>query len=205
MNIITYNKDIDNFIDFVRNDCKENKIEILFSLKSYVISEAENIKSNGFFCDVTKKLAVAIRMSQDKWLKTFVHEYSHMQQWLKNKKLWKNGSIGCEKSFDWLLGNIELKNPGKYLDMIKNLELDCEKRAVKNIKRFNLPLDVSMYIKSANCYVHFYNFMKQSRKWYKIGHEPYRNKNLIDLMPDNFDMDYSKIPKNSLKYFQQCI
>ena len=69
------------------------------------------------------------------------------------------------------------------------MELDCERVAIGVIEKHLLPIDIPEYCKKANAYVHFYNLMKETRKWYSIGKEPYNIKEIVDIMPDNLDDD----------------
>jgi len=104
----------------------------------------------------------------------------------------------------WLNGK-EIKFIKNKIDKIKYLELDCEKRAVKNIKKYNLPVNIETYIQKANSYILFYNYVKETRQWSKPGNAPYalKNKELWSLCPTKFmpDSYYEKIPRKIYKKF----
>ena len=84
------------------------------------------------------------------------------------------------------------------------MELDCEKRVVDRIKEYNLPLDIPTYTKRANAYALFYNYMHSNRAWYKIGHEPYNDPKILELMSDKFDMNYHVISDELKALFKEC-
>lgn len=58
------------------------------------------------------------------------------------------------------------------------LEHDCEKRALSLIKKYNLPLSVEKYTKSANAYIFSWWF---AREFYRM---PRNLDCIIDLVPD---------------------
>ena len=60
----------------------------------------------------------------------------------------------------------------KYIGYTRDLELDNEKRAVRMIRKWKLSVDVDKYIKGANAYIHFYNWMGYTRRWSKPTNSP---------------------------------
>jgi hypothetical protein len=101
---------------------------------------------------------------------------------------------------DWLNG-VDNSNIDNHIALARDLELDNEKRSVKIIKKFNLPIDIKEYTKRANAYVQFYNYMMITRRWSDPKNSPYTNKKIIEAMPDRFNMDYTVLPKKLLKVF----
>ena len=92
----------------------------------------------------------------------------------------------------------------KYIRELRNCELDCEKRAVKLMKEYNLPIDIKKYIKQANAYVYFYNTMIDTRKWYKKS--PCIVKEILDIMPTKFERSYKSLPNKYLRLVKKyCI
>ena len=117
-------------------------------------------------------------------------------------KEWEEGCEGIGHLEDWLAGKRK-KNIKQHIDKSRDLELDNEKRSVKLIKQWNLPIDIKDYIKRANAYVQFYNWMYYSRKWSKPGNSPYRNQAIYDAMPDTFRMNYKQMAKKYQKLFEE--
>lgn len=188
----------ERFLKFVKDSCKLSKINLVLSSDRQV--KTDGIKCNGYFDPIEKVLTVATGQSFDDWFKVLVHEFSHMRQWIEQCKEWTES----EKDGDahnlidlWLNKNVELsdKNRDKFVNRARDLELDCEKRALKWIRSFKLPINEKNYVKRANAYVYFYTHMKETRKWYIIGKEPYNIKLLIFAMPDHFENDYDNPPE----------
>lgn len=86
---------------------------------------------------------------------------------------------------------------------MRDLELDNEKRSVKIIKKYGLSVDVDEYIQKANAYVHFYNYMKISRRWSKANNSPYTNPVLYPQMSTKFNMNYRTLEPWIEKIFRE--
>lgn len=187
------------FIKYVKQECKKHNIKcILKNTQSVKLSDSS--RCSGYFDGV--QLVVA--MNRPDAMLILVHEYCHLTQWAEKLPLW--GECEDEDSHnkveEWLVGE-NVHNIEKYMGLCRDLELDNEKRSVKLIKQFNLKIDTELYIKKANAYVQFYNYMLYSRKWSKPANSPYKNKRLLDAMPSKFNMDYTKISKRILKIFEE--
>jgi hypothetical protein len=81
--------------------------------------------------------------------------------------------------------------------------LDNEKRTVKLIKKWKLPIDLNDYIKKANAYIQFYNWMRYSKRWSSPGNAPYSNKAIYEAMPPNFRMNYKKMSDKYFKLYKE--
>ncbi len=149
-------KNVTAFINHVKGHCKEVGIKCDIRPVKY-LRLSGNIRCSGYFCEETMKLVVAGK-SKD-WLGILVHEYAHLTQWQdKSTNIWKTGSIGVTHLDDWL-GGKKIRSIKKAIEWSRDLELDNEKRSVKLIKKWKLPIDLNDYIKKANAYVQFYNYM----------------------------------------------
>lgn len=158
-----------------------------------------NLKVNGYFSEEDKSFAVAIKKPIDEWLPIFVHETCHRDQWSEQTRIWTQTVRGCEPIaiLDlWLSEVVELKPITQYQMIMGALkvELDCEKRSAKKIKKWKLPIDVKEYAQKANSYIYFYHMLGATRKWYDIGTEPYNIEEVWKEMPDHFNNDYTKLP-----------
>jgi hypothetical protein len=58
------------------------------------------------------------------------------------------------------------------------------------------------YVKKANAYVQFYNWMLVTRKWSKPNNSPYKNKNLVAAMSNKFNMKYDSLSPKLEKIFK---
>ena len=127
-----------------------------------------------------------------------------MTQWIDGIELWEVSADSLTVVDEWLSG---VDHPDELVEFSLNksreLELDNEKRSVEIFNKWDLPVDVDLYIRKSNAYVLFYNYMKISRKWSNPDNAPYRNKNIIDAMSDKFDMDYENLSEELIELFKK--
>lgn len=101
----------------------------------------------------------------------FVHEYCHFVQWNTDDKHWINLEISMGNALDlmwrWLDRELELKEKDSthIINIVQALELDCERKAVKTIKQYKLPININRYILCAKAYIYFFNYVKRYRSW----------------------------------------
>lgn len=192
------------FVKFVRAECKKYGVKFRLRNVEYLRID-ENINCSGYF-DETVPIIVVAKQRKD-WLEILVHEYCHLTQWVENCKEWKKVDKynSCNKVDMWLAGK-NVKDPEFHLTVIRDLELDNEKRAVKVIKKFGLDsrIDIDDYIRKANAYINFYNYLKYTRRWSSPNNSPYKNKELIGSMPKTFRMNYKSLSKKMFKVFAKC-
>jgi hypothetical protein len=193
------NKNIESFIDYVKTECKKHKVKIK-QYKRKHINLSNSIKCGGYFSDGSDGLdggkpVLAYAQGHKDYLELLVHEYCHMTQWLDGIDLWKKANDSLELIDKWLAGE-EVEDIEKHIANSRDLELDNEKRSVEMIKKWNLPIDVSVYTKKSNAYILFYNYMLHSRKWSSPENSPYTNKNIIEALSDKFDMVYDHLTED---------
>ena len=188
------------FIKHVKQECKKHNIKCVLKNTKTVKLTDDNDRCSGYFDE--EHLVVA--MNRPDALQILVHEYCHLTQWVEQCDIWitsvKNESH--DKLYRWLAGE-EVKGIEKAISICRDLELDNEKRAVKMIKYFNLPIDIDIYIKKANAYVQYYNYLLISRKWCSPKNSPYKNDRLVEAMSSKFNMNYNKLTKKLLKAFTE--
>lgn len=191
----------EKFIDHVKSECKKYGIKCSLRPVKY-LKLSGNIKCSGYFDEENRVLACATNKKD--WLSILVHEYGHMTQWIDNCKTWKKmEDTSATYKVDKWLGGGKVKHVNYHIDIVKNLELDNEKRSVKLIKDYGLEkyIDIKDYIKKANAYVQFYNYIKITRKWSSPKNSPYSNEELVAEMPDRFSMKYKSMSKRVYKAF----
>lgn len=186
-------------IKYVKQECKKHNIKCVLKNTKNVRPDGDS-RCSGYFDG--ESLVVA--MKRPDAIQILVHEYGHLTQWADQCDLW----IQCEKneSHDKLwrwLGGEEIKNIHKAIELCRDLELDNEKRSVKIIKKFNLDINIDLYIKKANAYIQFYNYLMVSRKWCNPNNSPYKNERLLEAMPSKFTMNYKKLSKKLLEIFKE--
>lgn len=198
---ITTHPNIAHLISALKQYTTDNGVEWCLSDTDAVVDG--NIWCSGYFIDrPTPKLAVACRKPIIEWVKVLVHEACHMEQYLDNASVWKalyvTPTLDATSLIDlWIANKIELNHEQlyHYIQVIQDVEMDCEKRAVELIKRFEVPfIDTEEYIQQANAYVWFYLYVKKHRKWYTVGKEPYNNEKIWRAMPTTFVENYRFFP-----------
>ena len=194
-----YDKNTQAFIDHVKRECKKYGIKASLRNTKYV-KLSGNIKCSGYFDDDNRMLVCS--MNRPDFLEILAHEYCHLTQYIDQIDLWASTTISMPILDSWLSGE-EVEDIDQHISNCRDLELDNEKRSVSVIKKFKLNIDIDHYIKKANAYVQFYNYMKYSRRWCTPERSPYTNENIILAMPNKFNMDYTKIPQKIKKLFIQ--
>lgn len=194
-------KNIQAFIDHVQSECKKHKVKFKAYKRGY-IKLTDGVKCGGFFDDAATPPVLAFAQGREDFLGLMAHEYCHMTQWLDGIPLWKEAEEALSGLWDWLSGE-EIENIEKSINTARDLELDNEKRTVEMIKKWNLPIDVNEYIRKANAYVLFYNYLKKTRKWSEPTNSPYINKNIVEAMSDKFDMDYEKLSPELFELYKR--
>lgn len=126
--------------------------------------KAGKVDVGGYFCDGT---GIRVAGECKGWFEILIHEYCHFIQWVENYV----GYDRFDKHYDgwnsWLAKKINLKKKDLHVKFlaIRNFELDCEVRAVRLIKKYNLPVNVVKYIQDANAYMFFYAYVKKYQIW----------------------------------------
>ena len=172
-----------DFLQLVQQDCLESGVHLVFH-PDYEIKLSKRISVSGFWSDRDKELQIATMHPE--WLTTLAHEYGHFCQW-KEKKFIDEKTIDAYNMFDeWIEKEIELDDLTieEMITSIQKCELDCEKRALKFIRKYKLYLDKELYIQKSNSYVLGYQAAKIKRKWFVSS--PTRVKTVCKNMPKTF-------------------
>lgn len=202
------------FIKYVKKIAKKHKIKIRFPNQSS-IKFSDGIYVSGYFDEGKKILAVGKKNPQ--YLPTLIHEFSHCEQYIEDDPAWCSEVYLPHNEQYWEDANealdlwIEYKIELSELDLkiciksIRDCELDCEKRTVQNIIKFDLPIDIGEYIQRANSYLYLYTAVQKSRIWPAKDHSPYFFKQITDQMPGHFCNDYENLsPKIAKLYMDYC-
>ena len=171
------------FLNLIEKEAHNFGAEVLYHSKRF-IKVSPNMHVSGFWDGDAKQINVAVYC--DEWLTILAHEFGHLCQ-QREKKFIDTATTNAYIYFDeWLLGERELskKRLDDVCELIQICELDCEKRALKLIKKFNLYSSDSLYIQKANSYVLGYEAAKVSRKWFKRS--PSGQKEVYSIMSKKF-------------------
>lgn len=203
----TYNNWLQLIADALADLAKYN-VKIIFVKSKNVLIEDENILVSGYWDDALDNnlsLACASGKHVDKWGPIFAHEYCHFLQWKDKTTLWKKSRTVSVNDLNAILQNkpVTLSELTRGLNISRDLELDCEKRVVKLLKKYKVPTNIGDYIRRANVYVHFYNYIKEYRNWYPPNQPPYSKKNLLRVASDKFYDSYEDIPPELEEAFRK--
>lgn len=193
-----YSKKESDFIKYVKTRCKEHGVTCMLRNSKFV-QMSDRVKCSGWFDETVPELVVS--MKRPDWIEILAHEYSHLTQWVEQIPIWKQAETSLPVLWGWLEGEDYEEDVEQHINVARDLELDNEKRAVKIIETFELNVNVEYYIKKANAYIQFYNWIKTTRRWCKPNNSPYKNTRLVEAMPSTFRMNYTKIPKRIEKIF----
>lgn len=99
------------------------------------------------------------------FLSTLVHEFAHYTQMLDEIDIWEEADY--DTFFEWLQNDIKLTNSEIFNSLLSIIELerDCEKRAMRLIRRFDMPIDLDKYAQNANTYLYYYHYCFINRQW----------------------------------------
>jgi hypothetical protein len=190
------------FVKWIKSQCKKYGVKCSLRNVKY-LKLSGNIRCSGYFDDTTdKKPTLVVSMNRKDWIEILVHEYCHLTQWSEGIDLWGKAGESLAIIEEWLGGN-EVKDIDYHLGIARDLELDNERRTAKLLKAWDLGIDIEHYIRKANAYVQFYNYMYKTRKWCSPKNSPYTNERLIAQMPKRFNMRYKKMSKQVEKIFTQ--
>lgn len=192
------NKNVQDFVKFVKSECKAHGIK--FRLKpTKTVQTPEKIRCVGY-CEPDDLKELIVAKKDTNWLMTLVHEYAHLTQWIDQCKEWKD-TYSIDNVDEWLNGK-DMPNIKKALAVTRDMELDNEKRSVKIIKQWDLPIDVKVYTQKANAYVQFYNYVYDTRRWCHPDNSPARNPKVYKKMPSTFRMNYEVMEEKYKKIFE---
>src|SRR4051794_36961098 len=123
----------------------------------FYLGESEHFYRTNYFCPDRKEIALSKHNAgMTSWLNCFIHESCHTDQWIQDRKFWNRNISSVAPYFDSLSDKSSLskRDREKYTRNMINLELDCEKRTIEKIKKYDLPVDIKQYTKRANAYVY---------------------------------------------------
>lgn len=196
------------FISDLKQICEKSNIELdLVEEKNIQLSD--NICVQGYFDDGSDEqgkpiLKCAIGGEINTWLPILIHESCHADQWIENDPTWLQSDklINID---NWLEGQ-DLTDGvlNESISSAIEIELNCEKRTVEKIKKYNLDsiIDIDTYIQKANSYLFFYLYVKKYRKWSIEGKSPY-GVLVYPHAPSSWVDDYKVIPIDLEKAFDE--
>lgn len=201
---------VDKFVQHVVGDLIKHKVNVNLLCDRPFLDDGDGIPCVGYFEATTPALYACITGKQSEWLGLLAHEYSHFRQFITKDKSWTScelpdGRDATTVFFNWLTGSRTSKRlVQKCVEITLKCEMDCERRVIKLIKRFDLPINLRAYVKKSNAYLYTYPFAMKHRRWNIGGKPPYRCANILRVVPTKMlsfdeimDMpeDYEKLAK----------
>ena len=153
---------------------------ITFSLQHVKNVDEKNLPCSGYFDEQSLVVATKKPKVQD-WVDVLVHESCHLDQFIGKSKLWNSSNDPVHVVEAWIKGKkVSLNKRDEAFNNALLLELDCEKRSIKKIKKYKLNIDTEQYAQKANSYLFAYLVALHEKRWYT---SPYENPKIWKEMP----------------------
>ena len=170
------------FVKFVRSHLAEYGMKLIIGRGKHV--NTDGFRCSGYFDEYGGTIAVARKSNE--FMQVLVHEYCHFLQYINNSKIYKKCYDASFIVDQWLKGkNYPIKKVKRAFFLVRAMERDCERRALKIIKDFNLKIDSKMYAKRAHVYIYSHFLMEKTRKFDSFKRNPYYSKYVLKIMPSN--------------------
>lgn len=196
------------FYAHVRRECRRYEIKLIVSTENAFFDDNESY--GGYFDHETRELGVSKGDSEPDFISILVHEFSHMEQWIEEDPTYTHHLRGGYESSEimdkWIKGReYEYNTIKSAIDIIRDCELNCERRAIKNIEKYNLNLDMDDYCRSSNAYIMFYNYIMKKRRW-EYEKSASEIPEIVNAMPnDLYSLDYTKLSKKYKDLFDMYL
>jgi len=176
----------------VKNHLAEYGMRLIISRGKLV--NVGGYRAVGYFSEFEKVIKIAKNSSE--FLSTLVHEYCHFLQFINQAKVYKKSDLAGYIIDEWFRGKEYAPEKLKRaFFLVRAMERDCEKRAIKIIEKFNLQIDSKMYAKKAHCYIYSHFMMEKTRKFYSFKKSPYHSPVVLKIMPSSMaTLSHKSIP-----------
>lgn len=178
------------FLNHVLSEADGNGVTVSLLPMPHIYSNGT--PCGGYFSSETNTIAVATDRPYRVWMPTLVHEYGHFMQWRESCQIWKQQDlegtdVGSFVDY-WLSGRVELNwhQREKYFGLVRELELDCEQRAVEIAEEWDLAINRIGHIVQANSYIFFHEVASRNRVWVKPKSFTDHERQLRRLCPHEF-------------------
>jgi len=117
----------------------------------------------GWFDEETKEFGCCLK--QEEFFNIYLHEYCHFLQWRDDPDFFRKAGAGITILTHWLKKRRKSGQNGRVRTQL--LELDAERRALRLIKKYKLPVDVGRFCQRANVCLFGYLLVEKNKKWPK--------------------------------------
>ena len=201
---------IENFIQKIKSDLSEHGGKLILKTRL-----SQSSKFDGEFLESDMTIKCFIDFSSTYWIGVLAHEYSHFLQCINSNKLWLNFQDSVFESIEDIEDIFHKKNKKinknlrkKISRSIINMELDCDKQAIKLINKYKLPVDKKEYIAKANVILYKYLYWEEYGVWpdfldKKTGKTAsYKNIGSTRLLSQDKYKNIKNIPLKLMSYFE---
>jgi hypothetical protein len=191
----------------VKNLEKYIKNGILNLIRAGITLELHQRNSHAdYFDDKKRFLCCSTVGGLQEWGQNFVHEYCHFLQWRDKRYVGELYDKSSEHFEQWIkkMRHISIDELIKTLNRERRIEIDCEKRVIKEIDKYSLEIDKDRYIRKANAYIYSFNMIVETRQ--DASPDPSEVEEIIDIMPNRFLSRYDRTPQKYRKlYLEYCL
>ena len=170
-----------NFIRMVRADLNDHGFTLVLGRGRSI--NCSGYRVGGYFSETMKEIRVATRSPS--WLGTLVHEYCHFKQYTESE--FRPAGDAADLVDSWFSGveysQTRVRNAFWH---IRACERDAERKAAKLIQEAQLPVNLDVYIRRANCYIYAHYIMERHRKFWAFQRDPFKSRTILAMMPNNF-------------------
>ncbi len=189
-----------NFISNIKHHLAVSGFTLRLIKDTYI--DNNGVACSGYFSIRHRQLVVAY--GNPKWFETAIHEYCHFLQYIEDCPIWKTFQKHKGKWWRGIMDN----NPTSvkaHFTAVRNVELDCEKRVVRMIEEYNLPISKEKHIQKSNYIMFLYKYNDATGKYGRLSY--HKRSKLEQLMPITFLKlsDYNSLPKLYESYFKKHI
>lgn len=170
------------FVRHVRKHLAQYGMKLIIGRGKFINSGKS--RCEGYFHEEEKVIKIAGKNQY--FLQTLVHEYGHFLQYINKVQVYVKSDKAGVIVENWFNGkNYNKKILKRAFLLVRAMERDCEKRALKIIDDFDLKIDKKLYAKRANCYIYTHFLMEKTRKYGTYKKSPYFSKYVLKIMPSN--------------------
>jgi hypothetical protein len=199
----SYGTRVDAFIAHVRKVAKEHGVKIKIKNTKHVREPAGNTLCCGYFLESSNKKTIVVARGErpiSEWLGFLVHEYCHMLHWIESCPAYTNTFLRNGEDATYKLSLLE-NGQADYNKRLRNVytkktiacELDCERRAVKTIKKFRLPINVEQYKRGAAITLYKYWVLCKTGKW--VGDTLEKRRSVMNKVKPSLKGRFHKVPR----------
>jgi hypothetical protein len=179
---------VKDFLNDTINQCIENNVEFKLLKKENLEGSAGSFTGNS-----DDGCELCCILDRDDWLEILVHETCHMDQYIEKSPLWFHELVDLDHWDKMILKFVDNDIVLDAFKKITELEIDCDKRVLKKIKKYSLDIDIPQYIKRSNCYHQSYYYFHKFEIFYDLENTPYNDVELFESFDGKKILDLDEI------------